>query len=359
MHTGNRWFGSLGLLSFLGVALAILPSHAPAGVPNSPVSREALDYLIQDVCLDVRGAVAVRDPATCPHRRNVALNEPSPYILADRGKAARRTYSGVTSLPITLVRGRGIIVTKSMAGGFAKNFTFAFDPARDAYDLLDIAHSPYASIVRTHDGGCGDQLFARAPLPVSLGDRAGGWVLFPLTAPSGWPAVSHLIVTTHRIQLSKGHPARCKDGSSTGRTDWYRPIRIQFESGKRLVAIRSDHFAAADLSRQNNAMERFYFTREYGFTRWESWIPLSRCIMNRTDRAAVCHPGALGNPLNDRCGAAPISLPDSKGFQDWGEQRWVRIDCRDHTNFIALTTPQLMLSPFMGRSHGLVDIATP
>jgi len=73
-------------------------------------------------------------------------------------------------------------------------------------------------------------------------------------------------------RLSPDRPASCaavsQDSSGSTRGVWNPPALTTFEHApKPLFAIVTYHFAAKDLSQTNNALERYYFTREYGFTR--------------------------------------------------------------------------------------------
>ncbi|MBV9841781.1 MAG: hypothetical protein JOY99_09675 [Sphingomonadaceae bacterium] len=321
-----------------------------------PLSAELRDYLIEDVCIGTDGTTTADDPATCAHHRDIAPGAPSPYLVTDFDTTNGATYSAMTSLPVTARDGTPLVlVTKAMEGGFGAGFRFGFDPARDGYDLVDLSSADYVSFVRTSDGGCYDQLFARRAGARTLGDRAGGWVLFPRTAPSGWPQTSSINVTTYKLQLTPGRPG-CRDGHSTGRTYWNRPAAYRFETGKTLFAIRSDHFANSDLAGAGNALERFYFTREYGFTRWEAWVPLARCRKDYGAASPRCDADAPDNPLRGRCNVLNATGSGGPGRDRWGGRDWVRIDCRDQTRFLALATPQHMTAAGVANGDGVDDL---
>ncbi|MDF0545500.1 hypothetical protein PX699_24370 [Sphingobium sp. H39-3-25] len=335
------------------VFLSILnfsPAHAQA-------HPELYDYLTQDVCLNSSGAVVAGDPATCPNRRNIGLYENSPYIVTDFDSVTGATYSATNSFPVLGTDGyTRIMVSKNLQGGFNSNFQFSFSEARDGYDLIDVTFTTSASFIRTSDGGCYDQIWSRSASYSTPGARAGGWRLFPLpSAPSSWPQTNSATHATYHIQLTPNRPG-CVSGSSIGRTYWNAPAQYQFETGKLLTAIRSDHFAAENLSQQNNALERYYFTKEYGYTRWEAWIPRSRCYQERGTTAPICHPESTNYPLQSRCKVMNVSSTGHPGLDRWGNQDWVRVDCRDQTNYVALNTPQIMLDTVMAQTNGVVDI---
>lgn len=96
------------------------------------------------------------------------------------------------------------------------------------------------------------------------------------------------------------------------------------------------------------------------------WEPLAQCTGGSTPVAcnsasaapgsppAACDPTNPNNPLYGRC--SPSNIP---GTACWGNQAWVRMDCRDSTNYIPLNNPQIPLdgpNGSMAQSDGLVDI---
>jgi hypothetical protein len=355
---------------------ALLAIIMPTGPVAGQVSSELYDYLVQDVCLDGTGKATQGDPATCQNRRNIGVYERSPYLLTDWDNVANTSYQAISSFPIIGEDGlTRVMVSKNFAGNFGPEFTFSFMPTRgDGYDLVDINFKYAASFIRTFDGGCFDQLWAPALNLSGIQSpyvRAGGWVLFPLVAsPSSWPQTSAVSNNTAKIQLSSvpGNPD-CVSGSSVARTYWNAPANYQFESGKVLRAIKSAHFAATNLSSTNNALELYYFTKEYGYTRWEAWVPRSRCYQIASNTPAGnlrphCEPdlrvpNTSGNPeldLRSRCSLMNVSATGHPDIDRWGEQDWVRIDCRDSTRHVPLATPQLMLSTSMAQTNGVDDV---
>ena len=148
----------------------------------------------------------------------------------------------------------------------------------------------------------------------------------------------------------------CADNHAAGITSWTKPERYRFKSGKALTAIRSDHFAAANLKQAENSFERNYFTREYGLTRWEAWQTLAYCQKTLGKADARCRPADPANPWHGRCTELKEPTTGLAGVAQLGGQAWVRIFCRDQTHYIPLNRPQLFLSPKVGRGLGVVDI---
>jgi len=338
------------------VMLSLLSAVSPA---RAGANAELLDYLIQDVCVNASDIAIAGDPASCGSRRNIRIGEPSPYIVTDFDRGNNNaTYFAMNSFPVLGMDGTvKVMHAKSGQGNFTANYAFNFDVARDGYDFTDTTNSGYASFVRTSDGGCYDQIWSRNGSAASMIDRAGGWILFAFAGlPSNWAQTNIAHPTTYHVQLTPNRPG-CQNGHSTGTTYWNAPAAYQFETYKVLTAIRSDHFANDTLSQSGNALERYYFTKEYGFTRWEAWMPQSRCFSERGSGDPSCHPeNAAAYPLQGRCSIMNTSSTGIPGLDAWGGQYWVRVDCRDQTNYIAINTPMIMLDNVMAQNDGYVDI---
>ena len=315
---------------------------------------ELLDYLIQDVCTDGAGNAVAGDPASCGSHRNINIGEDLPYLVTDFDTSNGATYFSFSSIPVhgednTLK----VLISKSGQGSFGPDFKFSFDPARDGYDLIDTTYSDFASAIRTSDGGCFDQMFSPTGDISSISARAGGWPLFPYDT---WKTGSSALVHTYKVQITPNVNG-CSNGNSAGVTYWNAPAVYTFETGKSLTAIKQYHYASSQLAAQNNALELYYFSKEYGATRWEAWIPQSRCFAENGNNAGICHPEDPGNyPLQGRCSKLVVSSTGIAGLDTWGGQNWVRTDCRDNTNYVALNTPQLMLDDTMAQNDGYVDI---
>jgi len=335
----------------LGATALNTPAHAGA-------NAELMDYLVQDVCVNTSNQPIAGDPATCSSHRDIQLGEASPYIVTDRDTLANATYFAMNSIPVRGMDGTiKVMHAKNGQGSFGSGFTFSFVAGRDGYDFTDTTNSAYASFVRTFDGGCYDQIWSSNGSTATMADRAGGWILFPYAgSPSSWAQTNLAHPHTYHVQITQGRSG-CNNTNSTGTTYWNSPSQYTFESGKLLTAIRSDHFANDTLSSSGNSLERYYFTKQYGFTRWEAWIPQSQCYTRFGSTNALCHPeNASTYPLRGRCIVMNVSTSGNPAIDYWGGQTWVRVDCRDMTNYIQLNTPQLMLSGTMARDDGYVDI---
>jgi hypothetical protein len=293
-------------------ALALFSGAAPA---RAGANAELLDYLVQDVCVDGADHAIAGDPANCASHRNIRIGEPSPYIVTDFDRDnGNTTYFAFNNFPVLGMDGTiKVMYAKSGRGNFNSNFIFSFNPVRDGYDFADTTNSAYASFVRTSDGGCYDQIWSHDGSSASMADRAGGWIIFPFAGtPSSWMTTNLAHPHTYHVQVTPNRPG-CSNTNSTGATYWNAPAQYQFETGKVLTAIRSDHFANDTLSQRGNALERYYFTREYGFTRWEAWIPQSRCYSDYGSANPICHPdNTAAYPCGD---GAAFSMPPRPDMQ--------------------------------------------
>ncbi len=302
-----------------------------------------LDFLISDVCVDANDVPVSGDPYTCATHRNIRIGERLPYIVTDLDQGLNIRYQMLSSIPVVGTDEKlKILVTKNGHGNLGPNFRYNLNGAV-AYDLID-PNSTVASIIRTYDGGCFDQLIYHDDTK-----RQGGWPLFSQGLFDG--SFRHSILM-RRIQPSL--PATCpRIGRSVGDTlsVWNRPVSVRFESGKTMNSIVTYHFGHYSLGRVNNALERFYFTKEYGFTRWEAWIPKQKCLDEGGDLSR-CDPLASNNSLRQRCNpTSPIP-----GVDSWGGKEWVRVDCRDSTFEVILTKPFIHVDFTQATTNGVKDI---
>jgi hypothetical protein len=364
-------------LKFYGWVAATGAALSASGA--SAQNSELFDYLVQDVCVDAQDRIVQGDPASCSRHRNLKLGERTPFLMTDWGTDENQSFFAWTSFPVRAEDGQiRVMVSRNSNNGrpHTPNFSFSFNQNNSGYDLIDLTYSGYASIIRTSDANCLDQLFSsrrRSPSALrSPASRAGGWILFPNTrSPSSYAATTSIINRTARTPIG-GKPG-CTQGDSLGATFWNNPRYYRYEGNengqrKNLLTIRTDHFASRDLSSQNNALEMFLFTKEYGLTRWEAWQPRSRCIaetQGQTGRIKNCYPDNYPDGseipanlvnLRSRCKDLNVSGTSHPDISSWGGQVWVRVDCRDMTRHLPLNQPVMMLDSTMAQRNGVDDI---
>ena len=241
-------------LAFLAICLLLIAptSHARADTP--------LDFLVQQVCDDGSGGHTSADPVTCPATaRKLKIGESLPYHKWDIGGGQISD-----SYPIAELGGRLRVVQTAFFDSqtsFVPPVFDAADPAtgRSGYDLL-LADGAYVSAAGTYDPGAGWQ-------PIwnnSACSLADSWVYAPktLTVPFSYGD------TTTSLNVSS---PQCPPNSNFGMsyTGWnYYPL-MKYESGKNLNTIKIWHFSGQSVN--SSGIEEFYFTKEYGKTRWEAW----------------------------------------------------------------------------------------
>jgi hypothetical protein len=285
------------------VVIADVPVDRPAPV-DVPVVTTLEDWLVQDVCVSAAGELLADDPGDgCPAgatRRDLAPDDALPYHRHDQpGPGAPQGYQRKDSVPRPDLR-------------TVHSFDFApfgeFNPDRDGYDVVE-AEGEYSSIIGTRDPtGLAQTFYGQG---CRLDD---GWLLLPR---SGFDGAGARTATLSLVGWERGgtnFPGPCPSRYDRAATPFARrPVTFGGLNGapsRPLEAIVVDHYGGADIPTADH-LERFYFTRVYGLTRWERWEN------NR------------GTPRQEGCNGAVTE----------GTLR--RVDCRDWTHVIPdpLPTP--------------------
>lgn len=294
------------------------PGPAIVPAPTADSGSSVSDFLIQDVCTDAKGKVIALDPASpaCTHRRNLQYGEKLPYHKTDQhgsdaNPAAANGYQRSDSFPVSkdssLV---GHTLDFGVGGG-----TFGRKDANDGFNLYE-TRGTYASAIATQDAVGGIQYFI-APTCVNGNGNEDSWGLFP-TAMKG--TGSNLF----SLQIAST-PDACPGNFAQSYTAWEFPSSpLTYTNGTKLVTALSYHYASPTVAASDH-LEKFYFTREYGATRWERWErPNTPYHSQEKERAAS--KAALGV-----CNGPSVTY-DSAG-------PWYLVDCREWTNIIPDTNP--------------------
>lgn len=263
------------------------------------------DLLVQDVCATADGRLLAADPYDgCPSgstRRDLRIGEPLPYHRHDQpGPGAPQGYQRHDSFPRP---GAGT------GTRYVHPFDFApfgeYNPDHDGYDVVE-ADGSHASIIGTRDPvGLAQTFFGPG---CALDDS---WLLFPTSGyAAGGSKLAQLILVGWERAMA-AYPGRCPARYDQSYTSWQRRT-VDFGGvgggrSKRIEALVVDHYGGGAIATADH-IERFYFTRIYGLTRWERW--------QRT-----------GTPRAEGC-SGPTS-----------EAGFVRLDCRDWTHVIADPSP--------------------
>jgi hypothetical protein len=284
----------------------------------------ALPYLVQEVCIDQTGAVLRIDPYFCPKNdtlRQLQIGEPLPYhkhnqvephnpLSPQEGEDKDSDFELHDSYPVRGLNGNVLSIDP-----------FDFEPDRfssrlDGYDVYRIDDG-WTSVEETRDsGGFGITWFgANCKL-------YNGWVFFPLAdlSASGiktgevkmpisgvywekdgehWPG-NCLSASQASATQSTAGDLTCHPGASCPSKDYENPLTswefipnypfagIGNNPVKRLDTIRSIHgFIDSPDFLAHGDLEVFYFTKLYGSTRWEDWMPVGALKANRKAQRAA------------------------------------------------------------------------
>jgi hypothetical protein len=269
------------------------------------------DYLVQQVCDDGSGGHTSADPVTCPGKaRKLRIGEALPYHKWDIDRTTGQPLQIGDSYPIKDLFGRTRVVHTmyfDSPGAFVEPYfdTARSDDWRAAYDLM-IADGNYVSIGGTYNPGRGWQPFWSS----SSCSYADSWVHAPKALAIPFTQGQTTSKLTNRSP-------QCPPVSSfsTAFTVWNFYPNLSYESGKALNTIKSWHFGGKSVNAVS--IEVFYFTKEYGRTRWESWT-----AKRNVDRARIANAAA-------RC---PTGT--NGGTVVFGRTTYRMVDCHDWSHVI-------------------------
>jgi hypothetical protein len=260
--------------SFLLILLLALPVAAHT---QSSGDAAAYNLLIQKVCVDAHDHTLPADPMTCPtHRRALRPGEPLPYHRYDQIHNQQHD-----SYPIV-----------ELDGTLAVNNPFNYEPFDefnangDGFDLYEV-HDGWVSTGQTRDGGgFTTTFFGEGCKPYN------GWVFFPASAIKSDGTVTAgstyaPINSNYWEQNGQPFPGKCPPVFDRhSETSWSTLPGFAFggihgNPVRKLTTLRSVHgFVDSAGFRAHGHLEVFYFTQEYGTTRWEVWTLKSQLASN-------------------------------------------------------------------------------
>lgn len=318
-----------------GLLLMAKPTLAGSGVVGDEATLR--DFMIQDVCLDARGAVlpAVSpiDPEACPRRRNLRPGERLPYHKHDQPSpddtsAALLGYQRHDSFPVDTAR-FGTVIEQSFDFGTAGRHFGLFDAGFDGGDIAVLSPGT-AAIAATEDGGAGFQLFAGACRGrLTAAALAGTWIIARFDPERPAPLAGE---TVARLDgLTQGRQEACPRRLNAAFTRWHvEPFRYRALRGQgrpmTLTTLVSEHYGGASPASADH-VERFYFTRELGGTRWERW---QNAAGNAQLGAVEIARMAARFAATSRC--SPSAMPQ-------GGATYLMIDCREWSRIVAAAAP--------------------
>jgi hypothetical protein len=329
----------------LGLAAALLIIAAPADGTGSStdeiVATPAMirDFMIQNVCLDARGAVLpgvspIDSAPACVRQRDLRPGERLPYHKHDHPSPEQRAgaplgYQRHDSFPVETA-GFGPVVEHSFDFGAGEGRRFGvFDRGSDGGDITVLSPG-WVSIAATEDGGLGFQLFVGecegAVTPAAL---THSWIVAEFDPDRAAPLQGETVARLGDLTMAKQETCPARFGAAF--TSWrVAPFHYRAAPGQgsplTLKTLISDHYGGARRDTADH-VERFYFTRELGSTRWERW---QNAAGNRRFSAAQIAELAKAIAASGRCSTA--EMPG-------GGASMVMVDCREWTRIVPPADP--------------------
>ncbi|GAA0591290.1 hypothetical protein GCM10009416_32170 [Craurococcus roseus] len=282
--------------------------------------------MAQAVCLDERDAP---QPGRLPFEpgcyriRRLSSGDALPYRKHDwpgRSHAAAQPsgYQASDSLEGTLLGRPAVLQTFDFGDNVAARAFGRFD-AGDGGQAVLLGNGTAASPL-TQDGGDGVQWFQSPDCRVSGGGPAAGWLFAALPLDGAW--------RERVVRLNKTRsPDQCPTAFNQSLTRW-RTARIDLpwrEAATGAVSIApvealvSEHYGTGRIGTADH-LERFWFVRGLGLTRWERWEHAARSRLPNRERMArlIAESG--------RCPRIAFGEPPAAG--------WQLVDCRTWTNMV-------------------------
>jgi hypothetical protein len=308
------------------VALGFVAYRQARAEPDDDL---ALDYLVQKVCRDPSGRVLSVDPYNCPGSSTLRSLEPGealPYHRYDQSLPGfPESRQRRDSYPVRSADAQKIVINTFDYAPFGQ-----FEPERDGYDIT-MVRDGWASIGGTRTGREGATTF------FSAGCKPyNGWVLFPVSALAGRliePGEARMPIRgVHWEQSAQPWPGLCPSVYQTRVLTSWEPLSgfafggVADTPTKTIDSIRSIHgFTDSRRFLEIGHLEIFYFTRLYGFTRWETWVAPQRYEADPSLRRRA-------GIASERCAGPARNFYRGISF--------TRIACRDWTSVVVPSKPE-------------------
>ena len=311
---------------------ALFAVTAQAGEGSLAGSRDTVrDFMIQNVCINGSGTVLegvspIDGDWRCVAQRDLMPGESLPYHKHDHaaaadGRGTPRGYQRHDSFPVETAQ-FGIVVEHSFDFGDGGGRQFGrFDAGRGDGGDITLLSSQAVSFAATEDGGGGFQLFVGPECRDRVGAAAlsGSWIIALLD-----PDRTLQGETVARLNdLKEGRQSSCPSRLNAAFTRWFiTPVRYRAAEGQgapvTLTTLISEHYGGEHRESADH-VERFYFTRELGSTRWERW---QNSLHSRDFSADQVAKAASDLALSRRC--SQVDAPA-------GGAPLVMVDCREWT----------------------------
>lgn len=365
----SRLWACVGLTAaFALTAVATVPAHARTSASSS--GDTIYDYMVMDVCVDasnrvIRGLTPA--DAQCTRHRDIEPGEPVAYELHNfrphaRGCALLLGTIAKVNLPVDKAGVTRIVSSYNHNLGAECADGVATRASNGGGDLAGGAS------VQWYDRGFGYIMGSWSPVALSsfVGPLcsaspstsirfARGWVIGPAAPPAQARVYGYVSLAS---ALETGPPSLatpCPPLNHAGFTTWVRDT-FTFTSGLALDAIMSEHFSQTsdigDAPGEAEQVERTYWTRAFGLSRWEKWAR-DDWVNPRNHRTALqqalaeyrsgnCKtPYSIAATLSRHLDYAPADAPNvfARSIQQPGQAGshiWYMTLCEDYTNIVKL-----------------------
>ncbi len=328
-----------GLRLAAALLIAAIASTAAAAAQIVATPDTIRDFMIQNVCLGANGAVLagvspIDGNRRCIAERDLRPGERLPYHKDDHPSPDQRAgaplgYQRHDSFPVETA-GFGTVVEHSFDFGVGGGRRFGiFDTGSDGGDIT-ILSPGVVSIGATEDGGAGFQLFVgECTGPVGAAALTHSWIVAEFDPARPEPLEGDTIARLN--DLTVGHQETCPARFNPAFTRWrVAPFPYRAAPGQgtpiTLTTLISEHYGGASRATADH-VERFYFTRELGGTRWERWQNASG---NARFSAAKIAEMAAWFAGTGRC---------SRAEMPGGGAPLVLVDCREWTRIVPSEDP--------------------
>jgi hypothetical protein len=246
------------------------------------------DWITKNVCVDASNRPVLADPyGGClpgTTERDIQIGEALPYLNHDQPYTGHPDgYQRHDAYPVLDKSGNPLTVVEMDFGYDRPYGTFEAGDG-DGYDLYSI-HNGWVSAGGTRDGGGYSQTFWGSGCT-----DYNGWVFFPTSflsnlTPGASGSINQPIRGDYWEANGENWPGSCNVFSGFNNstlTSWQFVPQYAFGGlngapVKYMDTIISTHgFQNTAQFASSGGLEVFYFTKQYGATRWEAWAPAAQ-----------------------------------------------------------------------------------
>jgi len=264
---------------------------------NYLTEADVADFMTQNICVDGNGDVVKADPAACPIGTtsvNPVPGQRVPYHKIDQvGSQAQVSFEMLTPSgeklwvhtfdwgdnKLYLDENKNPILNQ--AGVDARQAYLEMTNPQSSPGISDIMDSTLINKLASANPTVKEDITDWVSISATaqnhwiddcaLKGEVGGWLLMPMNAvPNG---LGVFVSKIGNLPVNES----CPTAFSEANTVWSWGPQ-EYTNGKILDSIVTLHTCSNQTGQQppnpevkNSCYEKFYFTREYGMTRWESW----------------------------------------------------------------------------------------